>query len=78
MLRRGAATVRRCYGDRKKHLFPVFSLRMLESGFLAVAGLSATAKPPSWRTGVLRECLLPLFPCFIGSFIAYRMDQLIE
>ena len=26
----------------------------------------------------LRECLLPLFLCFIGCFTAYRLDQFIE
>ena len=45
----------------------------------AVVVLSATAKPPSWRTvDYVRECLLPLFLCFIGYFTAYRLDQFIE
>ena len=50
-----------------------FLLRMLDESMR-----SKKIEGSGYEIVVLRECLLPLFLCFIGCFTAYRLNQFIE
>ena len=87
ILRRFSSWVSRgfkiCYGEAllRRQEVPFISGIFTAHARVLVSGRSRTAcygKTTRLTYCWLRESLLPLFLCFIGCFIAYRMDQFIE